>query len=270
MFDPFIKFVEAEIQNDIGEVYIKNPPHNYMSQEVINELLMMHGFLSVAERAQKFKVRGIIISGRGRVFSAGASLDMLGEVKERKAQIDLANRIEEAMALLENSKVPVIAAMNGLCLGAGLELALSCHYRICGKGVYLGFPEINLGLMPGAGGTQKLPRLIGRSKAQYLILSGRFITAEEALQMGIVDMVVPRKDVMSAARKIAQEVCTKHEKATALALKAIGASQNALPDDGRQTERECFWELVNDRLAERGLSSADVGFHFTKEQSNSG
>ena len=159
MTEQFIKHVEIDIHDGIVETYLNHPPHNYLTLEVINELLMLNGFLSAAERAGKVEIRGIIISGKGRVFSGGASLDMLADLKTAEAQAELSDKTDELMGFLEEASIPVIAAINGICLGAGLETALACHHRICGKGVLLGLPEIKLGLIPGAGGTQRLARL---------------------------------------------------------------------------------------------------------------
>lgn len=259
--------IEIEIPGDVAEVYINNLPHNYLTETVLNELMLAYQLLALSEKSNKFRTRGIIISGRGRrTFSAGASLDMLGQLKKKKDQERIANISKEATDTMADYTVPVIAAINGICLGAGLEIALACHYRVAGKGVYLGFPEIHLGLMPGAGGTQRLPRMIGRSKAQNLILSGKLITAEEALHLGMVDEVVERKEVMAAARSVAEDMCNKDKKATEFVIKAINTSLNDSEKDGFSVERELFWELVNDRIESGEIADNKVGIKIGKKK----
>ncbi len=264
-----LKQIEIQIPSEISEVYINNPPHNYLSAEVLDEFMMSHQMMALADRAGKFKIRGIIISGKGRkAFCAGASLDMLGTLKDPRDQAEIRRRGDETMRTMRTNIIPSIAAINGVCLGAGLELALSCHYRIAGKGVFLGFPEIHLGLIPGAGGTQMLPKLIGRSKAQYLILSGKLITADEALEMGLVDMVVDRKKVMSTAREIAREMCLKDQKATEYAMQAINRGLDWPEEEDLKYENALFWELVNDLQEKEGLSNDKAKLNITGKKKN--
>lgn len=256
-----LKQIELVFNKNIAEVYLNNPPHNYVSVQVLTDLCAIYEhFLELRDKSD-YKLKGIIITGKGRrTFSSGASLDMIGRLQKggaaRNAFMELSNKTKMLMSQFD---IPVIAAINGICLGAGLEIALQCHYRVCGKGIYLGFPEIQLGLMPGAGGTQYLPRLIGRSKALYMMLSGKFFTAEEAFHMGGVDRVVPRKNVLGVARGIANEICNQHSKAVRYILKAVEAGEKMALESGIKLEEELFWELVDDRIEAGGISNDDVG-----------
>jgi len=253
--------------SNIAELYINNPPHNYLSEQVLVDLKLWYDMFMLAEESGKFSIKGLIVTGKPkRTFSAGASLDMLGSVSERKDQERIAKIGEDVSTAVESFNKPVIAAINGICLGAGLETALSCHYRVCGRGVHLGMPESQLGFIPGGGGTQRLTRLIGRSKAQYLILSGKLITAEEALEMGIVDTVVEKKDVMITARKIAAEVCDKDPRATEYALRAISDGQKMSLKDGLSLESSLFWDLVSERIKTGGISNDDVSIGVGKKK----
>lgn len=255
------KLVDLSIRESILEISINNPPHNYFTVELLEQVLLAQKKFTRVGEAKNADVRGIIITGSGRSFSAGASLDMLGCLTEKKDQERVIQVTREIMTTIDESSIPVIAAINGICLGAGLELALACHYRVCGERVHLGFPEINLDLMPGATGTQTLPRLIGRSRALYLFLSGKLITAEDALRIGLVDVVVNKSEVMSAARSIAADMCFKNEKAIAYLLKVVTAGLREPGEKSQALETELFWQLVRDKQARGGLSSGQVGIN---------
>lgn len=255
------RLADISIRESILEISINNPPHNYFNVELLEEVLLVQKMFAQAGEAKMLGVRGIIITGSGRSFSAGASLDMLGCLTEKKEQERVTHIMREIMTMIEESRIPVIAAINGICLGAGLELALACHYRVCGERIHLGFPEINLDLMPGATGTQTLPRLIGRSRAQYLLLSGKLITAEDALRIGLVDIVVSKSEVVNAARGIAGDMCFKNEKAITYLLRVVTAGLREPGEKSRALESELFWELVRDKQARGGLSSDQIGIN---------
>lgn len=255
------RLADISIRESILEIAINNPPHNYFTVELLEQVLLVQKEFTQVGKARTLGVRGIIITGSGRSFSAGASLDMLRCLTEKKEQERVTRIMREIMTMIEESRIPVIAAINGICLGAGLELALACHYRVCGERVHLGFPEINLDLMPGATGTQTLPRLIGRSRAQYLLLSGKLITAEDALRIGLVDVVVSKSEVMNAARGIAADMCFKNEKAITYLLKVVTAGLREPGDKSQALESELFWQLVRDKQARGGLSSSQIGIN---------
>lgn len=257
----FLRLVDVSIRESILEIVINNPPHNYFNVELLEEVLFVQKIFAPFSGAKALGVRGIIITGSGRSFSAGASLDMLGCLTEKKDQERVTNIMREIMTMIEGSPVPVIAAINGICLGAGLELALVCHYRVCAERVHLGFPEINLDLMPGATGTQTLPRLIGRSRALYLFLSGKLITAEDALRISLVDVVVSKSEVMNAARAIAADMCFKNEKAITYLLRVVTAGLREPGEKSQTLESELFWQLVRDKQARGGLSSGQIGIN---------
>jgi enoyl-CoA hydratase/carnithine racemase len=256
-----LRLVDLSLRESIVEIAINNPPHNYFTVELMEQVLLLQKMFAQVGEAKMIGVRGIIITGSGRSFSAGASLDMLGCLTEKRDQERVTHIMREIMTMIEECQIPVIAAINGICLGAGLELALACHYRVCAERIHLGFPEINLDLMPGATGTQTLPRLIGRSRAQYLLLSGKLVTAEDALRIGLVDVVVSKSEVMNAARGIAADMCFKNEKATTYLLRVVTAGLRELGEKSQALESELFWELVRDKQARGVLSSDQVGIN---------
>lgn len=144
--------------------------------------------------------------GRGRHFSAGADLDdLIGSIRERDAGTLLLDNLS-SFRFFENLPVPVIAAVRGVCLGSGLELALFCHARICGAGSVLGLPETGFGLIPGCGGILNLAALAGRRRALEAVLTGASFGAEEALAWNVVDAVVPKKDVVENAVRLLENI----------------------------------------------------------------
>jgi enoyl-CoA hydratase/carnithine racemase len=160
------------------------------------------------EEIPRSPISGIVIYGAGRHFSSGAVLEDLIESVTSSPGVDHVPRSHGSGLALENLKsfmffeeleIPVIAAIKGVCLGSALELALFCHYRICGRGSVLGLPEAGFGLIPGCGGIQKINALAGRSRALELILSGASFTAEQALEWKIIDRIVPKKIAVDSA-----------------------------------------------------------------------
>ena len=165
----------------IETVWLDNPPVNAVNTVITNTL--WDAFESLSP-----DVRAVVLRGRGdRAFSAGA--DITGFVGG-SAEGERPGGIQPVADMLESAPVPVIAAIHGYCLGGGLEIALACDFRIATRDAQLGFPEVNLGLLPGGGGTQRAPRLIGASRASWLIMSGERIPAEQAAQWGLVEFVV--------------------------------------------------------------------------------
>ena len=153
-------------------------------------------------------IEGMIISGRGRHFSSGADIEELKdrfEMDNAAAREKLANRSLSSFHSLTKVPFPVVAAIQGCCLGSGMELALSCHYRICTKNALFSLPETSFGLMPGCGGTIRLPQLVGTGRTIELILSGRNLLAEEALGLGIVDLIADKKDLLDTARRLIEK-----------------------------------------------------------------
>ena len=169
----------------IRTVWLDNPPVNAVSSAVTNALWDAFGDLGD-------DVRAVVLRGRGeRAFSAGADI---GGFVGGLAGGERPGGIQPVADLIESAPVPVVAAIHGYCLGGGLELALACDFRLATRDAQLGFPEVNLGLLPGGGGTQRAPRLIGRGRAAWLIMSGQRIPAEQAEAWGLVDFVVDDLD----------------------------------------------------------------------------
>jgi enoyl-CoA hydratase/carnithine racemase len=232
------QLVGLEMADRIARVTLRNPPANVLSHAVLQELERIVGELEVDG-----SVRVVVLTGSGRFFSAGADIHELAQVNTSRGGIDAAARGQALFNHIERLDKPVLAAINGTCVGGGLELALACHVRLAAEGSLLGLPEVKLGLIPGFGGTQRLPRIVGPSKATELILTGASITAEEALRIGLVNRVVPAADLMTQATALAGAIVERGPLAVQAALRAIRAGLDSPLSAGLAREAELFGEL---------------------------
>lgn len=176
---------------------------NALNQETITEITN-----AVIELEKDSKIKVAILTGEGKAFIAGADITAMANMTPLEAK-EFAELGHNMLNTIENSRLPFIAAVNGYALGGGCETLMACDIVIAGKSAKLGQPEINLGVHPGFGGTQRLPRLVGRMKAKELLLTGRNIDAEEAHNIGLVNMVVDDDKLMETAEKIAGKIASK-------------------------------------------------------------
>ncbi len=182
----------------------------------------------------------VILTGAGeKAFVAGTDIKELTLLNSETGK-EFSAKGQEVFDLIENLGKPMIAAVNGYALGGGCELALACHVRIASENAKFGQPEVNLGIIPGYGGTQRLARLIGRGRAMELILTGNQIDAQEALRVGLVNKVVPQADLMGAAIAMAEQIASKGQIAIRMALKAVNMTQETTLSDGQQLEASLF------------------------------
>lgn len=184
-------------------------------------------------------LRVLVITGEGRAFSAGEDvrgmqgLADIGTRGFRRVARDIHNVFDE----IEAMEVPVIAAINGVAAGGGLELALSCDFRFAAEGAKLGFPENNVGLIPGSGGCSRLVKLVGIARAKRLVMSGEMVPAARARDMGLIDEVWPAEGLMAACLELARSLAAKAPLALGMAKLVLNACANVDPDTGRQLER---------------------------------
>jgi enoyl-CoA hydratase len=182
----------------------------------------------------------VILTGAGeKAFVAGTDIKELTVLNSETGK-EFSAKGQEVFDLIENLGKPVIAAVNGYALGGGCELALACHIRIASENAKFGQPEVNLGIIPGYGGTQRLARLVGRGRAMELVLTGNQIDAQEALRIGLVNKVVPLADLPAAARNVAQLIASKGQIAIRMALKAVNMTQETTLSDGQRLEASLF------------------------------
>lgn len=233
--------MRLEVDGGIGTIRLDRPPMNALDAQMQDELL-----LAAREAAAHRGVSAVVVHGGPKVFAAGADVKQMAgwsyaQMAERSAGL------QASFTAVATIPKPVVAAITGYALGGGLELALAADFRVCGDNARLGQPEIQLGIIPGAGGTQRLPRLVGPARAKDLIYTGRFVDAAEALAIGLVDQVVAPDDVLGAARALAERFVG----GPALALRA---AKEAI-DRGLETDLATGLEL--ERLAFTGLFATE-------------
>ncbi|MDN3248845.1 enoyl-CoA hydratase/carnithine racemase [Streptomyces sp. DSM 42143] len=241
--------VELEVADGVGTLRLNRPPMNALdiaTQDRLKEL--------AEEVTRRDDVRAVVVYGGEKVFAAGADIKEM-QVMDHAAMIARARALQDSFTAVARIPKPVVAAVTGYALGGGCELALCADFRIAGENAKLGQPEILLGLIPGAGGTQRLSRLIGPSKAKDLIFTGRQVRADEALALGLVDRVVPAAEVYEQAHAWAARLA----KGPAIALRAAKESiDTGLETDietGLAVERNWFAGLFATEDRERGMRS---------------
>jgi enoyl-CoA hydratase/carnithine racemase len=204
------EFVRLEKANGIGTIRLDRPPMNALNAQV------QDGLAEAARQATADdEVRAVVVYGGEKVFAAGADIKEMAGLGYAE-MLPRAQEISRAIDAIARIPKPVVAAVTGYALGGGCELALACDWRVAAADAKLGQPEINLGIIPGAGGTQRLGRLVGPARAKDLCMSGRFVDAAEALAIGLVDKVVPAGEVYDAAVTLVSQ----YTKGPALALRA--------------------------------------------------
>mgnify|MGYP001616534441 CR=1 FL=1 len=216
------KLVSLRIEDRVGILSLNNPPVNVLNKKLLDDL---DEILSEIEKNDEIKV--IVLTGEGNAFAAGADIKSMPEIKYAGGK-ELALKGQSVFNKLEKMDKPSICFINGVALGGGLELAMSADMRVASEKAKVGQPEINLGIIPGYGGTQRLTRLIGKPKAKYLILTGDTITAEQAKSIGLVNAVYPAENAMEKVMETAKKMASKSMMALKYAKKAIdeGNEQN--------------------------------------------
>lgn len=211
------KLLKLEKEPPLAVLTVNRPEvRNALSNDLVEELAAA---FAAVERDEA--VRALIITGEGdKAFMAGADIREL-QVRDFVAGRKQTRRRQEVLSMLAEMPIPVIAAINGFALGAGLELALACTLRVAATGVKMGAPEVNLGIIPGAGATQRLPRLIGLGRAMEMVLTGEMVDAEKALAIGLVNRVVPAEELMAEAKKLALVITGKPPLAIQYAKEAV-------------------------------------------------
>jgi enoyl-CoA hydratase len=243
------EFVRLEVDGGVGTIRLDRPKMNAFSRQVQEELKAC-----AEEAARRADVRAVIVYGGERVFAAGADVkEMAGMSYADMAPV--ARRLSACFGALSEIPKPTVAAITGFALGGGLEVALGCDRRICGDNAKLGQPEILLGLIPGGGGTQRLARLVGPSRAKDLIYTGRMVDAAEALSIGLVDEVVPADEVYPAARRWAEQFANGPAAALAAAKKAIDGGLEVDLRTGLDVEAELFAGLFATDDRQIGMDS---------------
>ncbi|MBB0245970.1 enoyl-CoA hydratase/isomerase family protein [Streptomyces alkaliphilus] len=241
--------VHLEVADGVGTLRLDRPPMNALDIGIQDRLRAFAEEITTRE-----DIRAVVVRGSEKVFAAGADIkEMRG--MDHRAMVNRSRGLQDAFTAVARVPKPVIAAVTGYALGGGCELALCADLRVAADTAKLGQPEILLGLVPGAGGTQRLPRLIGPSRAKDLIFTGRMVDAEEALRIGLVDRVVPAAEVMAEADALARKLADGPAIALRAAKESIDAGLEADIDSGLALERAWFSALFATEDREIGMRS---------------
>ncbi|MBZ0273352.1 enoyl-CoA hydratase/isomerase family protein [bacterium] len=240
-----------EVDGRVATVTINRPDKlNALNSRVIEEL----GHV-VKEIEDDKNVKAVVVTGAGeKAFVAGADISEMLNL-DPGAGLKFARGGQAVFSAIENSPKPFIAAVNGFALGGGTELAMACDFVYASEKAKFGQPEINLGIIPGFGGTQRLPRLIGRARAKELMLTGDMIGADEAYRLGLVNKVLPPAEVLAAAKATAAKIAGKGAIAIASILDAVNRGVDASMDEGLSVERDQFATLFSTHDKQEGMAA---------------
>lgn len=241
--------LKLEVKNNIATITINNPPANVLSSFILDELSVL--FHSLEENED---VRVVLICGEGNFFSAGADVKEFIHIETDKANV-ASSRGQELFERIENYSKPVIAVINGPVLGGGLEFVMSCHMRLASNNATFGLPEINLGIIPGFAGTQRLTRYVGVAKACEMMLTGSLIECDEALRIGLVNHVYDESILYDKAIELATKISSKSRVAVKSILTLAYASKTVSYQRAVARESQLFGEIFSGEDAREGITA---------------
>ena len=244
-------YISTERRDAVALVSIDNPPMNALSSALLDELEAEVDALDADDA-----VRAIVLRGAGeRAFVAGADIKEFPALRESASEGGSARGIQRLGHRMDAARTPFVAAIRGFCLGGGLELALCCDVRVCSDDARLGQPEIKLGLIPGGGGTQRLPRVVGIGRAMLLNLTGEFVDAETAYAWGLVERVVSVAELEEAALTIAGQIAAQSPHAVAV-LRELARTTRDLPlEEGLRREADGFVRCLRSEDGAEGVAA---------------
>ncbi|WP_153733520.1 enoyl-CoA hydratase [Sporosarcina obsidiansis] len=242
--------IKMEKDGHVALAKIDHPPANALSSKLIEEVDQL---LTEVENDQD--VRVVVLYGEGRFFSAGADIKEFTTVGSGEAFTTLSSKGQQVFERLENFPKPVIASIHGAALGGGLELAMACHIRLVTKSAKLGLPELQLGLIPGFAGTQRLPRLVGVAKAAEIMLTSDSISGEEAVQWGLANHAYSDEELSSETLQLAKKISLKSPIAVKHALKMLTFSKDQYFYEGVEAEAKSFGEVFVSNDAKEGIQA---------------
>lgn len=243
-----MSLVNFEVDGAVAVVTLNRPPVNALSEELSSDLL------EAFEKCQDESIRAVVVTGEPH-FAAGADIKGFKEAHESGNDDTLARALVDAAWALERLGKPTIAAVRGYALGGGLELAMAADFRFMAEDAQVGQPEIKLGVIPGAGGTQRLTRIVGIQKAKDIVYSGRFVGAGEALELGLADRVVPAEELLDAAMEAARTYAKGPTRAIAAAKHAINSGTGRPMEDRIAIEAHAFNSVFWTDDAKEGVAA---------------
>lgn len=243
-----MEFVEVAREDAFAIVTLNRPPVNAMTEDFAREL--KEAFSDCSDS----RIRAVVVTGQPH-FAAGADIKGFQATFDAGIEERSAWTLQEAISILESLEKPTIAAVHGYALGGGLELAMGADFRFVADDARLGQPEILLGLIPGAGGTQRLARIVGYQRAKEMVLTGRQVDAGEALEIGLADRVIPPAELLDATLDVARDWATKATRAIAAAKKSLNAGFGRPVSEGLLIERDAFNDSFNTEDAREGVAA---------------
>jgi enoyl-CoA hydratase len=240
-----------EVADGIATVTVNRPDKlNALNEQTIRELGR-----AVEEFTARDDVRGVILTGAGeKAFVAGADIAELARMGPVDG-VEVSRLGQRVFRAIELSRKPVVAAVNGFALGGGCELALACHLRIASENAQFGLPEVKLGIIPGYGGTLRLPRIVGKGRALEMMLSAQFVKADEAYRIGLANKVVPLAELMEATRKMLGAILANGPVALGLAIECTTRGMEMSVDDGLALESNLFGLLAATEDMREGMTA---------------
>lgn len=229
--------VKYEREDHIAIIKIDYPPANTLGRQTLDELDQVF-----TEICRDKEMKAIVLTGEGKMFIAGADIKEINQLGSAEEGKEMALKGQKLFSRMEQMKKPIIAAINGACLGGGMELAMACHIRFASESAKFGQPEINLGLIPGFGGTQRLPRLTNKAVAMEWILTGDLYSADEAYRLGLVSRIFPVDRLVEEAKALAKKIAGKSSVIIAKTIEAIDGGLNRTLDEGLILEATLFGE----------------------------
>jgi enoyl-CoA hydratase/3-hydroxyacyl-CoA dehydrogenase len=237
-------------QDGVAVMIVENPPMNILSEKTVNDITS-----TMLQAAADPRVRAIVLTGKGRAFIAGADIKEFQQIRTHSQVHEFCARGHRMTNVIERADKPVICAINGFCLGGGLEVAMACHLRIAADSARLGLPEINLGIIPGFAGTQRLARIVGKGKALEMILTGGHLNAKEAYEIGLVNKVSPGASLIDEARNLARVIAKKGRLAVVAAMHSISEGLETSFEEGCAREIENFARVKVSHDAMEGVDA---------------
>ena len=245
-----MEHIKFEKEDQIAIITINNPPANALARYIFEQL---SNTFDMIEQDDLIKV--VVVKGEGKFFSAGADIKEFTTVEDSSEFQALAEKTQLLYDRIEQLSIPVIAAIHGAALGGGLELALSCHIRYATENAKLGLPEVNLGIIPGFAGTQRLPQIVGTAKAFEMILSGKPINGKEAYHIGLVNQVVKEEELMEKVIELAKTIASKSKLSINQIMRLVPYTKQAKLSEGASAEAKAFGEIFSSNDAKEGIQA---------------
>ena len=243
-------FISKSIEDRVAVLAINKPPANALSSSLIEELSVIFDELQYDEN-----VRTVVIKGDGRFFSAGADIKEFTTINTANDFSQLAESGQVIFERIEQFRKPVIASIHGAALGGGLELAMACHIRYVAENAKLGLPELQLGLVPGFAGSQRLPRYVGMAKAAEMLFTSDPISGKEAVQWGLANAAFPEEELHEASIQLAKKIAAKSPLALSKAIELLNYSKHENYYAGVQKEADSFGDIFVSVDAKEGISA---------------